>query len=167
MNIYDYISLKIDVIFNFIRIFSVFFFFKVGSYLIVEYFLFSSFLTLISAFIILLIIRKSEKYDFKFLFYSLRFTKKYYIKTKKLAYSSLFLTIGWFLYYEMDLIIIGKLFSPSKVAIYAVAFTFLNFLRSLWNTVFSPYAQRFNHYEGNESLNEMRNLINKIVYYIH
>jgi O-antigen/teichoic acid export membrane protein len=165
IRIKDYISLRIDISFNILKIASVFFFFAKDRYLVVEYFLFISLMTVFSSLIVLAIIHKSENYDFIKLLKSIRLSKKYYIITKKLAFSSLFLTIGWLIYYELDLIVIGKWFGPHEVAIYAIGFTFLNFLRTLWNTVFSPYAQRFNHFAGNENMLEMKTLITKIIDY--
>lgn len=165
IRIKDYISLRIDIAFNILKIASVFFFFAKDRYLVVEYFLFISLMTIFSSLIVLVMIHKSENYDFIKLLKSIRLSKKYYQITKKLAFSSLFLTIGWLIYYELDLIVIGKWFGPHEVAIYAIGFTFLNFFRTLWNTVFSPYAQRFNHFAGNESVIEMKILITKIIDY--
>lgn len=165
IRIKDYISLRIDVVFNILKIASVFFFFSKDKYLLVEYFLFISLMTIFSSLLVLVMIYKSENYDFIKLLKSIRLSKKYYQTTKKLAFSSLFLTIGWLVYYELDLIVIGKWFGPREVAIYAIGFTFLNFLRTLWNTVFSPYAQRFNHFTGNGDMVEMKLLISKIIDY--
>lgn len=165
IRIKDYISLRIDIAFNILKIVSVFFFFAKNRYLVVEYFLFTSIITIFSSLIILVIIHKSENYDFIKLLKSIRLSKKYFQITKKLAFSSMFLTIGWLVYYELDLIVIGKWFGPHEVAIYAIGFTFLNFLRTLWNTVFSPYAQRFNHFVGNGNMIKMTSLISKIIDY--
>ena len=165
IRIKDYISLRIDIAFNLFKIASIFFFFAKGRYMVVEYFLFISLTTIFSSMIVLAIIQKSENYDFLKLLKSIRLSKKYYHITKQLAYSSLFLTIGWLIYYELDLLVIGKWFGPNKVAIYAIGFTFLNFLRTLWNTVFSPYAQRFNHFAGKEDMMAMKSMITKIIDY--
>jgi O-antigen/teichoic acid export membrane protein len=165
IRIKDYISLRIDITFNLIKITSVFFFFAKGRYMVVEYFLFVSLMTIFSSLIVLVMIHKSENYNFIKLLKSIRLSKKYYQITKKLAFSSLFLTIGWLIYYELDLIVIGKWFGPHEVAIYAIGFTFLNFLRTLWNTVFSPFAQRFNHFAGDDTILEMKVLIMKIIDY--
>ena len=165
IRIKDFVSLKIDVIFNLIKIMSVFFFFSKGKYQVVEYFLFINLLTIISSLTTIFIIRKTENYNFIALIKSIKFSKEYYHLTKKLAFSSLFLTIGWLIYYELDVIIIGKWFGPHEVAIYVIGFTFLNFLRTLWNSVFAPYSQRFNHFSGTNSWEEMKNMASKIMDY--
>lgn len=165
IRIKDYISLQIDIAFNILKIASVFFFFSKNRYMVAEYFLFISLMTIFSSLIVLVMIHKSENYDFIKLLKSIRLSKRYYQITKKLAFSSLFLTIGWLLYYELDLILIGKWFGANEVAIYAIGFTFLSFLRTLWNMVFSPYAQRFNHFVANDEMIKLRSLITKIIDY--
>ena len=165
IRIKDYISLRVDVIFNLIKIGSVFYFFTGSKYMIAEYYLFITIITIISSIVILIIIKKTEDYNFLELLKSIKLSKKQYLITKKLAYSSLFLTIGWVIYYELDLIIIGRWFGPQDVAVYAIGFTFLNFLRTLWNSVFSPFAQRFNHFVGLNSDKNLKELIEKIVDY--
>lgn len=165
IRIKDFISLRIDIIFNLIKIVSVFYFFAEGKYLIVEYFLFINLLTIIGALVTIVIIRKTDNYDFLALLKAIKFSDKYFQLTKKLALSSVFLTVGWLIYYELDLIFIGKLFGPDEVAIYAIGFTFLNFLRSLWNIVFSPYSQRYNHFVGNNSDDEMKKMTYNIIDY--
>ncbi len=54
---------------------------------------------------------------------NIKLSKKYYFILKKLAFSSLFLTLGWVAYYELDLIIIGKWFGSEEAAIYAIGLT--------------------------------------------
>lgn len=165
IRIMDYVSLRINILFNLIKIASVFFFFSKGRYMIVGYFLFTTSLTVVSSLIIFFIIKRTFDYDFILLLKSIKLTKKYYKLLNKLAYSSLLLSVGWMIYYELDIIIIGKWFGPKEVAIYAIGFTFLNFLRRLWNTLFSPYAQRFNHFFGIGLEIEMKKLAFKIIDY--
>lgn len=163
IRIKDFISMKIDIFSNVIKILSVFYFFSNESYRIVEYYLFITLISILSALVILVVIRKEENYDFLFLFRSIRLKKKYYKITKKLAFSSMFLTIGWVIYYELDLVIISKLVGVNEIAIYAVGFTFLNFLRSLWNIIFSPFSQRFNHFAAVNDDFEITKLLKKII----
>ena len=159
----DYISLRVDVIANMVKILSVFYFFNNNNYMIVEYFLFATSITILSYVFILHKIKLIENYDFVLLLKSIRLGKTEYKLTKKLAFSSFALTLGWLIYYELDLIIIGKIFGVREVAIYAIGFTFLNFLRSLWNSVFSPFAQRFNHFIAEKSYNKIKQLINNLI----
>ncbi len=165
IRIKDYISLRVNVLTNLIKIFSIYFFFAGGRAMLVEYYFFITLTDLVGALIILIIIKRTEKYDFLRLFRAIKLSKKYFLITKKLAFSSLLLTIAWLIYYELDIILIGKWFSPKEVAIYAIGFTFLNFLRTLWNTVFSPFSQRFNHFVGTGSTLELKKLITKIIDY--
>ena len=161
----DYIGLRIDVFTNLIKILSVFYFFSSNSYQIVEFYFFITILTIISQLYVLYKIKKLENFNFFKLIKSIKFSKKYYHISKKLAFSSFALTFGWLIYYELDLIIIAKLFGVKEVGIYAVAFTFFNFLRSLWNSVFLPFAQRFNHFVAENSYVKIKELINNLIEY--
>lgn len=163
IRIKDYISMRIDVFFNIIKIISVFYFFSEGSYRIVDYYLFITLITITSSIIILFKIKKEEDYDFKLLFKSIKLKRKEFEITKKLAFSSLLLTVGWIIYYELDLIIIGRFFGAEEIAIYAVGFAFLNFLRNLWNIVFSPFSQRFNHFVGLNNDIEIKKITRSII----
>ena len=165
IRIKDYISLRIDIIFNFIKIISVYYFFTETRYLVVEYFLFTNFLTLVSSVIIIIHIRSSENYNFRMLLKAIKFDKICYSQVKKLAFATLLMTLSWILYYELDLLFIGKLFGPKEVAVYAISFTVLNFLRNLWNIIYGPFAQRFNHYIGLSTLSNLRDLTFKLMNY--
>jgi O-antigen/teichoic acid export membrane protein len=165
IRIKDYVSLRIDILFNIVKISSVFYFFQNDKYMIVEYYLFSVSITILSAILIAFIIKKGENYDFLSLIKSIRVTSKYYRLTKNLALSSMLGTISWVLFFEIDLILIGNWIGVRGVAVYAVAFAFLKFLRTLWNAVFSPYSQRFNHYHALKELSQLKVLVTNIVDY--
>jgi len=162
IRIKDFISLRIDFVFNLLKIASVFYFFSNDKYLIVEYFLFISSVTIFSSLIIMIIIKKIENYDFLAFFKCIKLSNKYFLLTKKLALSSLFLTVSWIIFYELDVIFIGKLFGPKEIALYAIGFTFLNFLRSLWQAVFSPFSQRFNHFTNSDSAHKLKKLASNL-----
>jgi O-antigen/teichoic acid export membrane protein len=144
----DYLVLKITIIFNMIKILSVFYFFKGDQYLLTEYYLFATLLSILGSIISIVLIKNTINYDFHMLFKSLRLSGKYYQKLKKLAISSFGLTLSFIAYNELDLIIIGKWFGVHEVAIYAIGFTFINFVRNLWNIVYEPFSQRLNHFYG-------------------
>ncbi len=163
IRIKDYISQRVDVVANLIKIFSVFFFFNDKRYLLVEYFIFITLVTFLANIITLMIIRKYEDYNFPKLFRSIRLKKIYFNKLKKLAYSSIFLTIGWLLYYELDLIFIGKFMTPLDVAYYSVGFTFLNFLRTLYNAIYAPFYHRFNHFIALEEAKSIKKMLTNLV----
>ncbi len=161
----DYVSLRIDIVFNLIKIFSVYFFFTETRYLVVEYFLFTNLITIVSSIIIIIHIRSIENYSFGRLLMAIRFDKESYVKIKKLAFVALLQTLGWILYYELDLLFIGKLLGPNEVAVYAISFTLLNFLRNLWSIIYSPFAQRFNHYVGLSFFSKLKNMTFKLMNY--
>ena len=161
----DYISLKIDIIFNLIKIFSVYFFFKDENYPLIEYYLFITLLSIFGSLLAIIVIKRVIKYDFYLLLKSIRFKDKYYQKSKKLAFSSFTFTLGFIVYHELDLIIIGRWFGVQEVAIYAIGFTFLNFMRSLWNILYSPFSQELNHFAGKGLIDKITSMLAKITEY--
>ncbi len=161
----DYIFYRIEILANLVKIFSVYFFFTESSYLIAEYFLFITIISILSALMSIWLLKKEINYSFYKFFSSLSLSKKYFNKTKKLAFSSLAVTIGFIIYYEIDLLIIGKFIGLKEVGIYAIAFTILNFLRNIVNIFYSPFAQRFNHFVGQQQERKLIEMFNKLFDY--
>jgi len=158
-----YIFQRISIIGSIISITSVFFFFGFGNYDIVGYYLFIKIIELLILVVGFMVVLKRYNISFKSLIKNFNFNKKVFTKTKKLAYSSLFVTIMWVLYYELDIIVIGKTLGIASVAIYAVAFTFMKFLRSFSGIIFSPFQDRFNHFVGLDDLNGLKIFLEKII----
>lgn len=144
----DFIIQRTNIIGSVFKILSVLWFFREGQYNIVGYFLFTQIVNFLAALISLVIARKRYNYNFRFLFRSIYFNKEAFIKTKGLAFTSLFLTISWILYYELDSVAIGKFLGANQVAIYAIGLTVLSFFRSILGIIFSPFSVRFNHFIG-------------------
>lgn len=144
----DYIIQRTNILASLIKIISVLWFFRNGQYNIVGYFFFIQLINLLAALISLVIARKLYNYDFKLLLASMHFNKIVFSKTKSLALTSLYLTITWILYYELDPVIIGKFIGANEVAIYAIGLTVLSFFRGILGILFSPFSSRFNHFVG-------------------
>lgn len=154
----DYIIQRTNIVANLVKISSVLWFFRNGQYNIVGYFLFVQIVNLLATIITLIIARQRYNYDFKALMTSIRFKKVVFSKTKSLALSSLYLTITWILYYELDPIIIGKFIGVSQVAIYAIGLTVLSFFRGIFGILFSPFHVRFNHFIGVNDVEGLKKL---------
>lgn len=144
----DYILQKINIGGNLVKIVSVLYFFRGEHYDIVSYFLFMQIVNLICTALGVWKAKKSYNYDFKLLIKSFRFSSEIYSKTKALAYSSLFVTLSWILYYEIDAFVIGRMLGAKEVAIFAIGLSILSFFRSLLGVFFSPFSSRFNHFIG-------------------
>jgi O-antigen/teichoic acid export membrane protein len=153
----------INIIGNLLKIMSVFYFFTSSRYDIIGYFLF---LQIISALVVIsgiLLAKHKYNYDFKLLFKCFKFSKEIFIQTKALAFSSLFSTITWILYYELDSVVIGKMIGAEAVAIYAIGLTLLGFFRSIFGVIFTPFSARFNHFIGLKRENEFQSFYNHII----
>ncbi len=144
----DYKFQRVLIVSNIIKLLSVFLFFGNGKYLIVEYFFFSQLCMLIAVLTGFLMIHVSLDYDIVLLFKSFKFSKKLFKKTRKLAFTTIFLTLCWILYYELDTFAIAKIFGAKQVAIYAIGLTIITYFRSLFGVIFTPFVARFNHFVG-------------------
>jgi len=148
IRIEDYMFQRITICGSLVKIASVFAFFNSGKYNIVGYFLFMQIINLGVAISALVLARMKYSYSLKNLFRAFKFNIEIFNLTKTLAFSGLFLTASWILYYECDNFVIGYYWGASAIAIYAIGFSLMTFLRSMLGTLFSPFVSRFNHYIG-------------------
>ncbi len=146
----DYIFQRMSLVTSIAKILSVFYFFSPGKYDIVGYFLFSQLVSLALLVTSVVIARFRYAYDFPLFFRSIRFSKKMFSRMKALAFGSLYTTLVWVAFYELDLFAIGKMIGPKMAGIYAVGFTLLGFYRGIFGTIYSPFSARFNHFRGQE-----------------
>jgi len=152
----DYVVQRINIIGNILKIVSVFYFFNFQHYNIVGYFLFIQIVNLACIIFSMYNANKLFNYDFLAVLKNFKFNKIIYNTTKHLAFSGLFVTISWILYYELDSFAIGKLLGSNQVAIFAIGLTLLSFFRSLLGAFFSPFSSRFNHFVGENKITELR-----------
>jgi O-antigen/teichoic acid export membrane protein len=159
----DYIFQRILILSNAIKIVFAIAFFSNESYPIVNYFLFSQLCTLAAVLCGLFIARKQFGYTFKLFFGSFRFSKEIYEKTKGLAFVSIFLTICWVLFYELDPFVIGSTLGAKYLAIFAIGFTLMEYFRGLFGIVFSPFIAKFNYYVGLKDYEGLHVFFNKVL----
>jgi O-antigen/teichoic acid export membrane protein len=159
----DYVFQRIVIISNIIKIIFAIIFFSKASYPIVNYFLFSQICTLLAVLTGLYIANKSFGYEFKLFFNAFKFSKKIYLKTKKIAFVSIFLTLCWVLFYELDPFIISKLLGSKYLAIFAIGFTLMEYFRSIFGIIFGPFTAKFNHFIGLKDFNGLHSLFSKVL----
>ena len=153
----DFIFQRINIIASAIKISSVFYFFRGTNYNIVGYFLFSQIVGLLVSYIGIYIVRRKYKYDFILFIKNFHFSKEIYNYTKLIAYSTLYITIMWILYYELDTFVIAKFLGASNVAYFAIGFSLLTVFRTIFGMLYNPFSARFNHFVGsndNEGLKQ-------------
>jgi O-antigen/teichoic acid export membrane protein len=163
IRIEDYVYQRIEVIFNIIKIISVFYFFRSGHYDIISYYICFQLVSLVSCIVCILIIKKRYNYDMKLVLYNFRFSRIIYFRVQKLAFSTLFVTIMWILYYELDTIMIGKLYGAKAIATYAIGLSILSFTRSLYGTLFGPFLARINHFAGRNEFDQLDTFLFDII----
>ena len=159
----QFIHQRFLIVANIIKILSVFYFFRGYRYDIVGYFLFFQLINLIANLISMLIANIRYKYDIITFFKAFKFSRQVFLKTKALAFGSFFITIMWILYYELDTFAIAKVMGAENVAIYAIGFTILSFLRGLFGVIYNPFLARFNHFIGVNDIEGLRKLYKNII----
>lgn len=159
----DYVASRIDIIGSVVKIGSVLFFFTGGRYMICEYFLFINIITITCCLITIGIIKRTENYRVRDIVRSIKWSRAIFDKIKLLAFSSLGATVAWLLYYELDLIYIGKLFSITDVAYYSICLTLINFIRNISNILYGPYSQRFNHFVALKDESSLKRMLHTLV----
>ena len=145
----SYIYQRLSLLSSLTTICSAFYFFRSGSYDIIGYFLFSQSINLFMILASMVLAKHMYSYDPKIFFRHVRFDSIVYQRAKGLAYSGLYIIVMWIFFYELDQIVIAKYLGASKVAIYAIAFSFTSLFRSIYGILFSPFMIRSNHFVGN------------------
>ena len=159
----DYMFSRVDILANLLKIVLAPLFMKGNEFLLFEYFVMTIFLSIFSCLVGFFIIRIKNVFPLLEIFKNLRFSKKVYDKTKYLAGSMIFSTICWIMYYELDLLIAAQFFSIQEVAYYSLAFTFLNFLRSLWVSGFAPFLPLMSVYLGAGNVSGTKKISSSII----
>ncbi len=162
----DYVPGRILLVSNLIKIASVILFFGDNRYDIVGFFLFSQLLTLTATLIPFKIAKKKYNYDLRFLFKNIKFSRQTYIFMKDLAFNSLYSSIMWIIYYEMDLLVIGPLGGALMAATYQIGLSLMSYWRTVVNILSSPLPARFNHFVGINDMGRFREFFSKIVLFL-
>lgn len=163
VRIEQYIFKQMSLVGALIKVGSVFYFFRGSAYDIVGYFLLSKIVDVIVIIFGFTYISRNYNLSIFRYFSQLKFDKAIYSQIRSLALSSLYVTLIWIVYFELDLIIIGKYLGAEPAAIYALAFTFIKFLRSILSVVFSPFQNRYNHLLGINDYSGFTNMINNVI----
>lgn len=163
IRLHDYKYQRIYSILNLVKIAFVFLFFKNSEYHIVGYYAFTQILTLIGVFIGVGLAIRDYSYSFISYFKLIKFNNQVYIKTKNLAFNSLFVTISWIIYYELDSLIIGKFVGLKEVAIFNICISVMTLARSLYGIIYNPFVAKFNHYIGKAQLNDLKETFYKLL----
>ena len=141
----DFIGLRVTILVNILKISSVFVFFSEDEYMLTQYYLFVTLISIVGSIITLLIIKFKLNYDLLLLISNIKYRKDVFTKIGKLALSSFVLTISFVIHFQIDSILIASFIGIEEVAIFAVGFTLMTFLKSIINIVYSPFAHSLNH----------------------
>ena len=159
----DYKFQRMNIIGNLIRILSVLFFFGGGRYMIVEYYIFYQLVNLTVVLVALFYVRRHYGYGFRDLVKAFRFDKEVFDKVKGLTGASLVMMVSSVVYYELDQVVISNVIGIEAVAIYAVALSVLQLVRTFCAIVYSPYTSRFNHFVGLKDAEGLSHFVKKMI----
>jgi len=159
----QFILQRIMIAASLLKILSIYYFFNNQYYDIVGYFLFCQLVYLAALCYCMLVAKLKYKYNFIIFVKSFKFSKHIFKKTRALAFGSLFSTIMFILYYELDTFAIAKFMGAEAVAIFAIGFTILSFLRGLLGVLYAPFLARFNHFIGLHDIDGLRDLYKSIL----
>ena len=145
VRIKSYMYNKIIILISFFSIISAYYFFGISDYDIVGYFLFIQIFNLIALFFLVKNLKKYFNYPILDLLKNFKFSKKYYFKIKKLAFSSLLISVTWIIFIELDSLYIIKNFGPDALALFTISLTFFTLFRFLFSTIFTPINTQINY----------------------
>lgn len=159
----DYYFQMIQIMGNILKISSVFYFFRDDRYDIVGYYLMFQLISMLV--LIVAYIFAKVRFDVSFwnVLRHIKFKKGVYDMLSGLAYATLFGSICWILYYELDNMVIAKLLGASAVAIYAAAFSILTYIRSFLNILYSPFMARFNYFTAEKDISGLNEFLKSVV----
>lgn len=163
IRIEGFIFQRVTILGSLVKIASIFYFFLPNKYDIVGYFLFLKIVESFTLVIGIIIMRNRYQLSLRKYFRAFKFDMVIFRKMKGLAFSSFFVTVMWILFYELDIIVIGKTLGALDVAIYALAFTLMKFLRSITSIIFAPFISRYNHFVGLNSIEKLKELVEKVI----
>ena len=144
----EYIAIRFDIAASLLKIILVPFF-QTSSGFLLEYFLLTSILlTILSACCAIIATRKLTNFPINLVLSHIRFSSDAYNKMKGIAFSSMFSTILFIGYFELDLIIASRFYGLEDVAAYALAFILMNFIRNLNSIIYSPLLAYINRTWG-------------------
>lgn len=159
----EYLVIRIDVIFNGLKIIIIPVFFDDEVFLLLEYFISSISLSILSCVVGFVAAKRKTHFSLKALLKAIRFDRVTFDRMKYLAGSSSLATLFFILYYELDLLIAAKLFSIESTAYYALAFAFYNFVRALSGVIYSPFTPLMNLSYGMNGNNGAKDVAYKLL----
>lgn len=159
----EYIFQRLNILSSIAKIVSVFYFFHGSRYDIVGFFLFSQCASTVASGIGLHLATKRYGYSYLQILRSFRFSVILYNKIRTLAFGTLFLTLTWILFFELDVVAIARFLGTEDVALYAVALNLVVFFRGLYATLYGPFQARFNHFIGVKDYEGLKSLYRKVM----
>lgn len=159
----DYYFQMIQILGNVLKIISVFYFFGGGRYDIVGYYFTFQIISALALIIAFIFAKIKFGVSYWGIIKHINFKRSVYDMLSGLAYATLFGSVCWILYYELDNMVIAKLLGASAVAIYAAAFSILSYLRNFLNILYSPFMARFNYFTAQNDIRGLNTFLKSVI----
>ena len=127
-----------------------------GSHSVVRYYLLTNLVSIGTTFLVGYHLLRKWNYPVRAFLRAFRFNKEALALLWPLARVSLFSSLAWIAYYEMDNVFIGKFISVQALAFYAIAASGMSFFRRLNVTLLGPYPPVYNRFYVNNDDAGMR-----------
>lgn len=137
-----------SVLLNFIILGSCFILIFFNHFSILYYFTLLQLFNLIFLIFIFLDLKFTFKYDLKSVLFNIKFSKNEFKNSKKIAFSSLVSMICWLIFYEIDILILSKMFSIDQIATYSLSLIVLGLFRTFAGVLFGSFSIRINNLVG-------------------
>jgi O-antigen/teichoic acid export membrane protein len=113
---------------------------------IVYYYFFSNLIILVIVLFLGIRLFRKWKYPIRLFLKNLKIKKDILKYLWPFAKASLFSSVMYMLYYEVDTVYIAKFISAEQLAIYVIGFSLMGFFRRLSSTLNGPYVPKYNEY---------------------
>lgn len=137
-----------SVLINFIILGSCFVLISFHHFSILYYFILLQFFNLIFLIFIFLDLKFTFNYDLKSILFNIKFSKNEFENSKKIAFSSLASMICWLVFYEIDILLLSKIFSIEQIAVYSLSLIVLGLFRTFAGLLFGSFSIRINNLIG-------------------
>jgi len=163
IRVLDFVIKRLNIAASLLTILSSLYFFSAKKYDIVGFYLSIQIFNLLVILFSVLAMKSRLGYDFLLFVKNIRLNKAIFNRQKHFAITSFAGSILWFFYFEIDLLVVGKLFGAVTAAQFGAAGVLVNFFRNVNAIIFAPFSARLNHFKGLNDLIGMRQFALKVM----
>jgi O-antigen/teichoic acid export membrane protein len=139
-----------SIIFNLVLLGLCLILLNLNQFTLLIYFILLQIFNLMLLTLLLFDLRFFFNYDLKSILFSIKFSKIEYFKTKDIALTSLVSMVSWLIFYEIDIVVLTRMFKLNEVAYYSLSLIILGLFRTFAGILFGTFNIRINNLIGNK-----------------